>query len=68
MNESAIQIYRLDNGATEIEVKLDQDTIWLSQKQIAELFDKDSDTIGLHLKKYIAPVNLKNFQLPRITR
>lgn len=48
MKESAIQIYRLDNGATEIEVKLDQDTIWLSQKQIAELFDKDSDTIGLH--------------------
>lgn len=45
MNESSIQIYRLDNGATEIEVKLDQDTIWLSQKQIAELFDKDSDTI-----------------------
>ena len=50
MNESSIQIYRLDNGATEIDVKLDQDTIWLSQKQIAELFDKDSDTIGLHLK------------------
>lgn len=39
MNESAIHIYRLDNGATEIGVKLDQDTIWLSQKKIAELFD-----------------------------
>lgn len=50
MKESEIQIYRLDNGATEIEVKLEQDTVWLSQKQIAELFDKDSDTISLHLK------------------
>ncbi len=61
MNESSIQIYRLDNGATEIEVKLDQDTIWLSQKQIAELFDKDSDTIGLHLKNIYSTGELKEF-------
>ncbi len=50
MNESEILIYKGDNGETEIEVKLEQETIWLSQKQIADLFDKDSDTIGLHLK------------------
>ena len=61
MNESSIQIYRLDNGATEIDVKLDQDTIWLSQKQIAELFDKDSDTIGLHLKKIYSTGELEEF-------
>ena len=61
MNESSIQIYRLDNGATEIDVKLDQDTIWLSQKQIAELFDKDSDTIGLHLKNIYSTGELKEF-------
>ena len=61
MKESAIQIYRLDNGATEIEVKLDQDTIWLSQKQIAELFDKDSDTIGLHLKNIYSTGELEEF-------
>lgn len=61
MKESAIQIYRLDNGATEIEVKLDQDTIWLSQKQIAELFDKDSDTIGLHLKNIYSTSELEDF-------
>jgi prophage maintenance system killer protein len=61
MNESSIQIYRLDNGATEIEVKLDQDTIWLSQKQIAELFDKDSDTIGLHLKNIYSTGELEEF-------
>ena len=61
MNESTIQIYRLDNGATEIEVKLDQDTIWLSQKQIAELFDKDSDTIGLHLKNIYSTGELEEF-------
>lgn len=33
-----------------VEVRLIQETVWLSQKQMAELFEKDSDTIGLHLK------------------
>ena len=33
-----------------LEVKLIRDTVWLTQKQISELFEKDTDTIGLHLK------------------
>ena len=35
----------------ESKFKLVDNTIWLSQKQMAELFDKDSDTIGLKLIK-----------------
>lgn len=31
-------------------VKLEKDTLWLTQRQMAELFDKDTDTIGLHIK------------------
>lgn len=50
MNSSTINIYKAPDGHTEIEVKLDHHTVWLSQKQMAELFDKDSDTNGLHLK------------------
>ncbi len=38
------------DGQTQVEVRFDHDTIWLSQTQMANLFDKDSDTIGLHLK------------------
>ena len=34
----------------DVQVKLDKDTVWLSQKEIASLFDKDSDTVGLHLQ------------------
>jgi len=48
--ESQIEIYKTEDGQTEIQVKLVEDSIWLSQKQIGELFDKDSDTIGMHLK------------------
>ncbi len=47
---SHIEIYQSDDGQTQIEVRLEQDTLWVSQAQLAELFEKDSDTIGLHLK------------------
>uniref|UniRef100_UPI00404ACACA RhuM family protein n=1 Tax=Gelidibacter sp. TaxID=2018083 RepID=UPI00404ACACA len=51
MNEQEqIVIYQAKDGQTQIDVQLKEDTIWLTQKQMAELFDKDSDTIGLHLK------------------
>ena len=50
MTKSEIAIFQLDNGQTEIQVKLDNDTVWLSQKQMSDIFEKDSDTIGLHLK------------------
>ncbi len=33
-----------------IEVRYEHETIWLSQKFIAELFDTTTDNIGLHLK------------------
>ena len=45
-----IEIYQSEDGQIQIQVSLEKDTIWLSQAQMAELFDKDSDTIGLHLR------------------
>jgi prophage maintenance system killer protein len=50
MTASEIKIYQTDDGQTKIDVKFDNETVWLTQKQRAALFDKDSDTIGLHLK------------------
>ena len=50
MESEKIVIYKKEDGETSIRIKLDKESIWLSQKQIATLFDKDSDTIGLHLK------------------
>lgn len=51
MNEQEqIVIYEAENGQTYIDVQLKDETIWLTQKQMSILFDKDSDTIGLHLK------------------
>jgi hypothetical protein len=46
----AIEIYQSPDNKIELQVNLENKTVWLSQKQMAELFDKDSDTIGLDLK------------------
>jgi len=50
MTVSDMKIYQSDDGQIKIHVKFEHDTVWLSQKQMAQLFDKDSDTIGLHLR------------------
>jgi len=44
-----IIIYNTEDGQTKIEVKMKDDTVWLSQKQMAELFDRDVRTINEHV-------------------
>ncbi|WP_439558120.1 RhuM family protein [Dyadobacter sp.] len=48
--EKQIEIYESTDGETQIEVKFGEETVWLSQKNMSDLFEKDTDTIGLHLK------------------
>jgi len=50
MEESGIKIFQAQNGKTEIQVVVQAESVWLSQRQMADLFEKDSDTIGLHLR------------------
>src|SRR5659263_58385 len=50
MDESSIKIFQAEDGKTEIQVVVQSETVWLSQKQMADLFEKDPDTIGLHLR------------------
>ena len=44
-----IIIYETPDGQTSIRVQLDNDTVWLSQAQMAELFQKDRTVIGRHI-------------------
>lgn len=59
MNNSAIEIFRTNDGKTDIKVSLANDIVWLSQKQMSQLFEKDSDTIGLHLKNIYRTAELE---------
>jgi death-on-curing family protein len=47
--ENRIEIYQ-KNNKTQVEVRFENETIWLSQKQMAELFEKDIRTINEHIK------------------
>ena len=45
-----IVIYQAPDGEARLEVRLDRETIWLSQRQMAVLFEKDTGTVGLHIR------------------
>jgi len=48
--KSQILIYQTDNGETRLEVRLAEETVWLTQKGMAELFQTSKQNISLHLK------------------
>ncbi len=58
--KNEIILYQSNELTDHIEVRIDKekDTIWLTQKQIGTLFEKDSDTIGLHLKNFFSEQEL----------
>ena len=46
---NAVEIYTASDGTTRLSVTFEQDTVWLSQKQLAELFGKDVRTVNEHI-------------------
>ena len=60
MNEknNQIIIYSTPDGEMKLEVKLENETVWLSQKQMAELFNCSTDNISLHLKNVFKEAEL----------
>ena len=47
--KNQIEIYQANDGSTQINVQVEQDTIWLTQGHIAELFERDRTVIGRHI-------------------
>jgi prophage maintenance system killer protein len=50
MNNSNIEIYQIENGKTEISVRLENDTVWLSLNQLSDLFQRDKSVISRHIR------------------
>lgn len=50
MRNSSIIMYTTEDGSTKIETTFDEDTVWLSLDQMAELFQRDKSTISRHTK------------------
>ncbi len=49
-NRSQIIIYQTENGETKLDVRFQDETVWLTQKMMAELFQTSSQNITIHLK------------------
>ena len=49
MEENKIIIYQTEDGQTQIDVRLENETVWLTQAQMAELFQKDRTVITRHI-------------------
>ena len=50
MEEDKIVFYQTEDGQTQIDVRLENETVWLNTNQMAELFDKDRTVIGRHIR------------------
>ena len=49
MEENKIIIYQTEDGQTQIDVRLENDTVWLSANQMAVLFGRDEKTVRKHI-------------------
>lgn len=49
-NETSFLMYQTENGDTKIQVRLEGETVWMTQKAMAELFQKSVKTINEHIK------------------
>ena len=50
MEQNQIVIYQTEDGQTQIDVRLENDTVWLTQAQMAVLFDKTPQNITMHIR------------------
>ena len=47
--QSSIIIYTTEDGSTHLQVKMENETVWLTQSQMAELFGRDRTVIARHI-------------------
>ncbi len=66
-NKTSLIMYTTEDGITQIQATFDNDTVWLSIDQMAELFQRDKSTISRHIKnifeegEYISDSVVANF-------
>jgi len=56
---SALILYQTEDGKTQIQVRLENETVWLTQNLMAELFQTTKQNIGQHLKNLFAEGELR---------
>ncbi len=71
VTKEEIEIYKTDKDNLSLEVRVDEETIWLTQKQMSQLFQKDVRTVNEHIKNVFKERELeenstiRNFRIVR---
>ena len=60
-----VEIYQTRDKQTAIEVRFEEDTVWLSQQQMADLFGQTKQNISLHINNCFKEKELQKKQLSR---
>lgn len=74
MKESEIILYTTPQGHVKVDIRFEDETFWLSQKKMAELFAVDVRTVNEHLKNIFIPgeldkkATIRNFQIVQTNR
>ena len=64
-NTGDIIIYQTEDGMTKINVKLDNDTVWLNQQQLVSLYQSSKSNISEHIKHIFAEGELEEKSVVR---
>ena len=65
-DDNKILIYTSDYGQVKIEVRIEDENVWLTQNAMAELFNTTKQNISLHIKNIFEKENYRKIQLIRI--
>ena len=63
--DSSLILYQTEDGSTRVEVRLIDETVWLTQAQMSELFDKDRRTITEHIQNIFKEKELQENSVSR---
>lgn len=65
-NESDLLMYQTENGDTKIQVRLEDETVWMSQKTMAELFQTTKANINIHINNIFKEAELNEDPVVKI--
>lgn len=68
MEENKIVIYQTEDGQTQIDVRLENETVWLTANQMALLFDRDEKTIRKHINNVFSEGELEKINNTQFLR
>lgn len=59
----SVELYKSSNGETQIEVRFEKETVWLTLNQLSQLFGRDKSVISRHLRNTFSTEELDKYSV-----